>query len=551
MVRYLKPYTPLRVPNYENYENERHTSIRVAVRILQRNGTPVIEFGEFSDLISYSDTLSVSSFGTFSLTMKASLANESLLKRLHPGLVMEFYAARNDDPLRELTEEERKKGLEPLTGAQNPPVFTAGNSGDCAICKDPNQPFPQDHQTHSILQFNEDFKPPETPPDYLERSPYLLMRGIITAYGRSSSLTGGGAETYLVVSGEGYGKIYRDAIVHYNMFGPNIWAKTFPHQFALARVDRGRFLYYGLLRHWVEEFWGEPTGWEARTRPPLLPPWMYARFSNGGQVWGLIQSMNVPEMVALFVDHTGAIVWTKQPWSGRDQALVDKYMQGWADPALITNWEDLVLFDLPSWKIAAWSDRLTEEQVLNFVTVQKTVYAGLGGTNMAELPSEAYNMGSIQQYGGPRIKRIEFPWGTRPDDASQEEQQEEQRSRLNLVADAIAEEFLRWVDRPVQRVAVQVRGEPFWRVHTRVQLKEDWHSPDAKFAEYYVAGRSHQIDFQRSGWVSNLDLIRDRRERYLGLGIKQDDVPWVAPDSVRIFDRSSNSFKTKTTETKK
>jgi len=59
----------------------------------------------------------------------------------------------------------------------------------------------------------------------------------------------------------------------------------------------------------------------------------------------------------------------------------------------------------------------------------------------------------------------------------------------------------------------------------RVRLTENWHCPDAKPAEYYVVSRSHSINIANGSWDTNLELVRDRRTRYLGIGV--GDVPIV------------------------
>lgn len=104
MVLTLKAYKPLSrvsdiTPGGINHPAGKG-EIRFACRVLTRYGQVVIDFDDFSDLISYNDSLGIEGgSGSFTIRMKANLCNEELLKRIHPGYVIEAYAARNENPL--------------------------------------------------------------------------------------------------------------------------------------------------------------------------------------------------------------------------------------------------------------------------------------------------------------------------------------------------------------------------------------------------------------------------------------------------------------------
>jgi hypothetical protein len=501
MVKTCQPYKPVAILG-----NNPDSMLYFALRVLTRQGEVLIDFGAFSDLLSWSDTLSCDgAAGNWTLRMRTTLANEELLKKLHPGLVIEAYCSRNDDPLRALKDNQGNI-LPPSKPVPSPVVFTGYELG-------------------TGLQISPAFadgkQPPSDPPDYLDNSPYLLMRGIITGYGRTSSVSGSGAETSLTLSGQGYGKIYQDANVYIDVNALTGIGKSLEVKWQSLIVRSTVSLYYGLLRHWLEEFWGASTGWEARVRPIPVSPYTFARFTQGGQLWDMLQYLSVRGVFNMFVDHTGAIVWTKLPWSGKAQALIDQYMTDWQQRSPLTNWEDLELYELPSWKLIAWADRLDETQLSNLIRVRKNMYAGSGGIGDAGLPGQIYNQGSINQYSGPKVREIFIPTGTGPEQVIDDPKRVKQEATVQTFQDLVALECIRWYDRPVQHVSVQVRGEAAWRIHTRVKITESWHNPKAVPGEYYVVARNHQINFQSAAWVTTMDLVRDRRTRYLGIGDEQ------------------------------
>ncbi|NER82725.1 MAG: hypothetical protein F6K42_31090, partial [Leptolyngbya sp. SIO1D8] len=71
--------------------------IHFDLRVMTRDGEVLIDFGEFEYLLNYNDSLNVESpAGSFTLKMRHTLCNEELLKKIHPGMVVEIYCARND-----------------------------------------------------------------------------------------------------------------------------------------------------------------------------------------------------------------------------------------------------------------------------------------------------------------------------------------------------------------------------------------------------------------------------------------------------------------------
>jgi Peptidase family M23 len=467
------------------------------VRILTSRNEVVIDFGEFSDLISWRDTLSVEgASGSFTFRMRVSLCNEDLLKKIHPGLVVEAYCARNDDSLR---------------GVIRDPSVLRSSVNDAIPERAAN---PEDPDPDNVQVFNPTNEPIfPTNPDpvedaYLDQAPYLLLRGIITDYGRSSE----GGSSFLYVTGESYGKIYKDAFCITDLHAPEQAAATATSLEVRKEAqvpDGAAIIYYRLLRDWVEHFWGEETGWEARTRPIPYPPNYTARINNEGSVWSNLQFLSVEGFFHMFVDHTGAIVWEKLPYSGKDRALIPG-----------REWEDLPMIAIPSWKILSWNDRLSEQGVTNYLRCCTTQQGNSGGQEQGAVAAFIYNMGSIRQYGGPNKREFYFPIGIQDiDNWYTSPPRRLQQASTNSFIDLCAIESIYWYDRPIQRVGVTVRGEAAWRIHTRVNLKEDWHCPDAEAAEYYVVSRTHQLDIENGAWISNLELLRDRRKRYLGIGV--------------------------------
>lgn len=466
---------------------------------MDRRGEVLIDFGEFEHLLTYSDSLNVESpAGSFNLKMRHTLKNEDLLKRIHPGMVVEVYCARNNDPLLNVGP------FVPQSPEENPPVLTV--SDDSLV----SEPFQRS-------EANEQPVPEPSEPDYLDLSPYLLFRGVTTAYGRTSAaISGSGAETSLTLSGESYGKVYRDAQILIDRQAPTALGKELQTRLNTQSVLSIVPIYYGVLRHWVEEFWGELTGWEARTRPIPNPPDVMAR-ANEGNAWSSLQSLSMQGIFHLFVDHTGALVWEKLPWSGKCETLVDQFF-GWAEGYQLRNWEDLPLVEIPSNWIISWSDRLSCDRMANYIRVQVTQYGGSGGSQANMDAGQIYNMGSIRQYGGPKRMEIALPFGTAPDFPFQNTERETAENRMRTFMDLVALECIRWYDRPVQRVILSVRGDSGWRIGTRGRIAEDWHNPEAQPAEYYILSRAHNLNLQAGQWTTQLECIRDRRTRYLGIG---------------------------------
>ena len=479
--------------------------IHFNLRIMTRQGDVVVDFGEFKDLLSYNDQLSVESpAGSWTIKMRSLTSNEELLRRIHPGMVVEVYACRNDDPL---------KGVEafvPQTEEENPPVFT---ESDESLLAEPYAPVE-----------GKPAPPPEAEDaDYLDLAPYLLLRGITSSYGRNSGVVEGtGAETSLTLSGESYGAVYRNCQVLVDRNAPTALGKELQTRLNTQNVHGVVPLYYGILRHWVEEFWGEPTGWEARTRPIPVPPDVMARV-NEGSVWTVLQYLSCEGIFHLFCDHTGALCWEKLPWSGRCQALIDEFMS-WNEGHQFRNWDDLGLIDCPSHWIQSWADRLSCDRLANYLRVQMTQYGGSGASGSNMDAGQAYNMGSIRQYGGPRRMEVQFPAGTVPFATYDEVERTEAESRVTQFIDRAVMELIRWYDRPVQRCIFQVRGDSGWRINARVRVTENWHNLKAEPAEYYILSRSHSINIQAGNWSTQVECLRDRRTRYLGIGL-----PPVAP----------------------
>lgn len=74
--------------------NNRNSSISFAIRLIE------LPFGrEFNDIISWGDNHSLlNPAGAFTLTMRFTRTNEALLTRLRPGIILEAYAPRDDEP---------------------------------------------------------------------------------------------------------------------------------------------------------------------------------------------------------------------------------------------------------------------------------------------------------------------------------------------------------------------------------------------------------------------------------------------------------------------
>lgn len=493
------------------------TIVRFDLRIMTRKGETVVDFGEFKDLLSYNDNLGVDApAGSWNLKMRARLDNENLLKKIHPGMVIEIYAARNQDPLTNV------EAFEPQT--DNPVVFQLGqdNSTSLSPAYAPNE---------------SGYTSPPAPDweDYLDKAPCLLLRGITSAYGRTSAVMGGaGGETSLTLSGESYGAIYRNAQVLTDLSAPTALGRSLEVRFQTVDVNTVVPIYYGILRHWVEQFWkgddgrGE-TGWEARTRPIPIPPDVFARITTEGSAWSALEALSISGLFQIFVDHTGAIVWEKLPYSSKDKTVVDTEYLKWRPDEPLRNWEDLPFVQCPSLFIIAWSDRLSCDRLANYVRchLQGQMGAGAGDTNMDA--GQCYNLGSILQYGGPRKLEMAIPARLSKTDSLQADSERDQR--VSRFMDLVALEVIRWYDRPIQRVSLNVRGEPGWRINTVVEITENWHNPEAVPGQYLILSRSHSIDLSSGTWSTQLDCIRDRRSPYLGAGLTQERTRVGNPDA--------------------
>ena len=355
---------------------------------------------------------------------------------------------------------------------------------------------------------------------YLDKCPHLLMRGVIGDYGRSTD-----DSTSLTISGESYGAIYKDCFMLVDLQAPELASQSLEWR-ASSQVPLGvSYIYYTILNRWVENFWGQTTGWEARTRQIPFPPNYMTRINSEGSAWSNLQWLSIEGFFHIFVDHTGAICWEKLPWSSKARSLIAG-----------RNWEDLQMIDIPSWKIKNWNDRLSQQGVSNFIRCISTMQGQTSGGDRVGAPSLIYNMGSIRQYGGPTKREINFPVGTggEADQYYTSATTREGKATINTFTALCALECVRWYDRPVQRCGVNVRGESAWRINTRVRLAENWHCPDAKPAEYYVVSRSHMINIANGSWDTQLELVRDRRTRYLGIGV--GDVPIVLDPKAPIPD---------------
>ncbi|MDV3351741.1 hypothetical protein QGP82_23765 [Leptothoe sp. LEGE 181152] len=512
MVKTVPRYNP---PTELNRE-QRSASIRFDIRVMTRTGEVLIDFGEFGDLISYNDALSVESpAGSFNLKMRATLANEALLKKLHPGMLIEVYCARNADPLTNV------EAFVPSLGT--PRVFQIQEDGSGLA---------------------DEFKPVEgavqPPPepeeaDYLDNAPYLLMRGVTTAYGRSTTVaSGSGAETLLTLSGESYGKVYRDAQILVDEKAPTALGKALEVRNSTQAPWTVVPLYYGILRHWIEDFWEEPTGWEARTRPIPVPPDIMARISEGS-AWSALKYLSVQGLFHMFVDHTGAICWEKLPYSAKCDALIDEPLKALGSGEL-RNWEDLPLIEVPSWMITTWADRISADRLANYIRVKLNEYGGaaVGGSTLHA--GQVHNMGSIRQYGGPRKMEILYPASRGTIPLEQVTGLTDRDVRMRSFMDRCALEVVRWYDRPVQRCILGLRGDAVWRINTKISLKEDWASRDARPGEYYIISRAHNINLKSGQWTTQLECLRDRRTRYLGIGLKpvEPDEMGTAADGLEL-----------------
>jgi murein DD-endopeptidase MepM/ murein hydrolase activator NlpD len=359
-------------------------------------------------------------------------------------------------------------------------------------------------------------EPQEDP--YLDKCPYLLMRGIITDYGRATDNS-----SNLTLTGSGYGKVYEDAVILTDATAPELASQSLEVR-QQATIPLGvSYIYYRILREWVEGFWGEPNGWEARTRVIPFPPNYLTRINSDGSAWQNLKAISIDGFFSMWVDHTGAIVWEKLPWSGKDQSLITG-----------RNWENLPLEAIPSKFIMSWNDRISERGIANFIKCVGTLQ-GNPGTNPSGFAAYVYNQGSIRQYGGPTKKELQFPVGADSDQYYTSAPMRKQKATINSFTALCALECIRWYDRPVQRCGITMRGDAHLRIGTRLSVTENWHNAKAKPGEYYVVSRSHSINTENGSWTTSLELVRDRRQRYLGIGI--GEVPIVKAEGKKAEDK--------------
>jgi len=363
----------------------------------------------------------------------------------------------------------------------------------------------------------------EAVPDYyLDKCPHLLMHGIISDYGLSEDASG---NVSLSVSGEGYGKIYSDSFILLDQNAPTSTAHALEARSMALVPTAVSYIYYQILRNWVENFWGSELDWEARTRIIPIPPNFMTRV-NEGSVWSALQFLSVQGIFHQFVDHTGAICWEKLPWSSIEWSLIDG-----------RNWEDLPSRDCPSWKIIDFNERLSESGTQNFVRIVPSFQGSAGGQQPFGIAGFCYNAGSIRQYGGPHKLEIQAPMGIGADQWYTSAPRRQAEATANTFQDLVVLEAIRWFDRPVILASAQVRGESGWRIGTRISITDDWNNA-ATTQQWYVKGRSHSIDIKSARWVTSLDLIGDRRSRHLGIGLDAGLTVPLAPDEYWAFDRN-------------
>lgn len=361
-------------------------------------------------------------------------------------------------------------------------------------------------------------EPQEDP--YLDKCPYLLLRGIITDYGRATDNS-----SNLTLTGSGYGKVYEDAVILTDATSPELTSQSLEVR-QQASVPLGvSYIYYRILREWVEQFWGESRLFEARTRVIPFPPNYLTRINSDGSAWQNLKAISIDGFFHMFVDHTGAIVWEKLPWSGKDQSLITG-----------RNWENVPLEPIPSKFIVSWNDRISERGIANFIKCVGTLQ-GMPGVNPSGLAAYIYNQGSIRQYGGPTKKELSFPVGADSDQYYTSEPMRKQKATIMSFTSLCALECIRWYDRPVQRCGITMRGDAYLRIGMRLSVTENWHNLKAKPGEYYVVSRSHSINFEQGSWTTSLELVRDRRQRYLGIGVGEIPIAKNAepktPDKVK------------------
>lgn len=535
--------------------------IRLNFRILTRQGDVVIDFGEFKDLLSYNDNLSLRG-GNFVITMAALASNERLLRSVHPGMVIEFYACRNDDPLKGVSREsvtppegeklyehdtreieglakKPKAGEEseiedkgwsaptPVSPAKKEEGQSEENSGE-----QPSNPSSGNGAVNENPSSGQSGAEPQEQ-DYLDRAPYLLLRGIIEQHGVNSALDG----TTLTISGSDYGGLYRKSPLLVDIDGTNFGAYL-QSRIEIGLPDKLDKLYYRILRDFVETFWGpdfKDTGWIARTRLIRNYKVIFARIpGDGGSAMQALESLAPQGLFDLFCDHTGAICWEKKPYSSNESPRrIEQFVDFPVD-----NWEDRTLLEIPTWKIERFMERIGTRDLANYSKVKFGMIAGASGTG--SVPSGlVINKSSIAQYGLQQ-SAIQFPF------QMQTSMPKEERKKLNKsifnFSSLIALETITWRDRPVAAAMVQCRGEAYYRLYNRVRIKG---------SEYLIIKRSHTIDIQSGSWRCQMDIEGDRRKRYLGIGNQPEESEeeeggeeresLFEPDEYEIFDPDKES----------
>jgi murein DD-endopeptidase MepM/ murein hydrolase activator NlpD len=355
---------------------------------------------------------------------------------------------------------------------------------------------------------------------YLDDCSYLLMRGCITSYGRQGNTSG----PTLTISGEDFGLVYREATVIAATHAPELAAASIEERAGLLWQEGISLSWYRLLSRYVERLnTGGSTGIEARTRVIPVPVKIITKILAEGSVWENLKRLSLAGLYHCKIDHTGAIDWAKKPFSGRDQALV---------PGL--SWENLPMYNVEPWQVISIDDRYTDRGVANYLRVTPTVGITGGADDNVGLGCTIWNEGSRIQYGTTR-QTYQYPmglpnsdqWYTSPDLRAHQ-------SSGNTLSLLSACEMIRWFDRPQQAIALTLRGDAFIRIGTRLKIAETWNNSGAKPAEYYVLSRSHSIDMESGSWTTSVDVVRDRRSRYLNIGDTDRESPFVADEATRI-----------------
>jgi murein DD-endopeptidase MepM/ murein hydrolase activator NlpD/muramidase (phage lysozyme) len=362
--------------------------------------------------------------------------------------------------------------------------------------------------------------PPQEDTSGLDASPYLLMRGCITAYGRQATTSG----ATLTISGEDFGLVYREATVIAATHAPELAAASIEERAGLLWIEGISLSWYRLLSRYVERLnTGAVTGIEARTRVIPVPVKIFSKILVEGSVWENLKRLSLAGLFHCKIDHTGAIDWAKKPYSGRDQALVPGQ-----------SWEDLPLYELEPWQVISIDDRYTDRGIANYIRVSPTIGLMGGADDNAGLGCTVWNTGSRVQYGTTR-EAYQYPmglpgpnqWYTSPDLRTQQ-------ATGNTLSLLSACEMIRWFDRPQQALMLTLRGDAFIRIGTRIKIAETWHGAGAKPAEYYILSRSHSIDLENGAWTTSVDVVRDRRTRYLNIGDADRESPFIADEAGRI-----------------